>query len=71
MSEKGSDPAQDPEQPQFQLGATADEGYNAAQIAQLPIGGPGDIVARLGQQFQLPRADPDSQIGQNRGTPYG
>lgn len=65
MSEKDS------EAPQFQLGATSDEGYNAAQIAKIPFGGPGDIVARLGQQFQLPRADTDAQTGQNRGTPYG
>jgi hypothetical protein len=71
MSEKGSDPAQNPVTPQFQLGATSDEAYNQVQIMRLNLPEPGDIVARMGQQFQLPRADTDSQTGQNRGTPYG
>lgn len=60
-----TDETQDPEQPQFQLGATADEGYDHAQILNSKVEGPGAIIARLtGQQWTLPANNqemPDAQ----------
>jgi hypothetical protein len=52
---KQTDITQNPEQPQFQLGATADEGYDHAQLLHTQVEGPGAIIARLtGQQWSLP-----------------
>lgn len=66
------DVAQPPVDPQFPLGATSDDAVMYQQLVHSPVGDPGDIVGRLGQQFQLPRADPDSQMskrpGENLGT---
>lgn len=66
-----NDPDPSEARPQFQLGATSDEAKMHAQIAASPIPGPGGIVSRLGQQFQLPRAEPDSGMSRDHSTPYG
>ena len=69
---KTTDPSQAPDSPQYQLGATSDEAAMANQIAHSKVGGPGDIVARLGnQQWQFPRAEPDASMSRDHGTPYG
>jgi hypothetical protein len=65
MPGSSPDPAHPPIDPQFALGATSDEAEMHAQLANTPIGPPGDIVARLGQQFTLPRASPDSEMSQD------
>jgi hypothetical protein len=57
-----NDESQAPVSPQYQMGATANEAKMSAQIARSPIPGPGGIVERLGQQFQLPRASTDASI---------
>lgn len=58
--------------PQYQLGVTSDEAKMSAQIARNPIPGPGGIVDRLGQQWQLPRAQTDSEISRDtHGLPNG
>lgn len=44
--------------PQFQMGATSSDALSATKLP-----GPGGIVDRLGQQFQLPRAQTDAEIG--------
>ena len=56
---------------QFPLGATTSEAKMRQQIAESPLPGPGAIVARMGYQFQLPRAEPDAGASDNDGTPYG
>lgn len=61
-----NDVSEAPESPQFQLGPTTDSAKMALQIQRSPLEGPGGIVQRLGQQFQLPRASVDSEI--NRDT---
>ena len=76
---KASDSTQNPEQPQFPLGASSDEGYDHAQIVNAPTPAPGAIVARMqSQQWNLPRNIPnyeqmDAQTAStsNQGTPYG
>lgn len=69
---KPNDVSQSPVTPQFQLGATADEAAVASQVARSPIPGPGGIVGRLGQQWQLPRAQTDSEISRDtHGLPNG
>jgi hypothetical protein len=55
-----NDVSEAPVQPQYQLGATASEAAMATQVASNPLQGPGGIVDRLGQQFQIPRAQPDT-----------
>ena len=69
---KQTDVTQDPNQPQFPLGASSDEAYDHAQIANAPLGGPGDIVARLqSQQWTLPanheRQDAETSYDPNAG----
>jgi hypothetical protein len=66
-----NDISQSPEQPQFQLGATSSDAQMHAQLVGSHLQGPGAIVSRLGQQFQLPRAQPDSQMSQRPGTNLG
>ena len=76
---KASDPAQNPEQPQFQMGATSEEAYDHVQLLRMPLKAPGAITARLqSQQWSLPRNAPsheqqDSEPATtgNQGTPYG
>ena len=52
---KQTDVTQNPQTPQFPLGASSDEAYDHAEIANAPVGAPGDIVARLqSQQWTLP-----------------
>lgn len=68
---KVNDPSQAPTTPQFQLGATSSDAEMHNQLAKSPIPGPGGIVERLGQQFTLPRAEPDSQMSRDHSTPYG
>ena len=64
MPPKSPDPiAHPPTDPSFPLGATSNEAEMKAQIANNKLGGPGDIVSRLGQQFTYPRASPDSNTG--------
>ena len=66
------DASQAPVSPQYQLGATSSDAEMANQIAKNPIPGPGGIVERLAnQQWQLPRAEPDSQMSRDHGTPHG
>jgi hypothetical protein len=60
-----NNPTQSPVTPQYQMGATSNEAEMHAQIAKSPIPGPGAIVQRLGQQFQLPRAGTDSEISRD------
>lgn len=57
--------------PQYQMGATSDEAYDFIHSTKLP--GPGAIAMRLqNQQWQLPRAEPDSQISRDtHGLPNG
>lgn len=59
--------------PQFTLGATADEAKMHQQLVRSPLEGPGGIVSRMaGQQFQLPRAEPDAGISRDtHGLPNG
>jgi hypothetical protein len=58
--------------PQYTLGATADEAETHAQIVRSPLQGPGGIVKVLGQQYTLPRAQPDSEISRDtHGLPNG
>ena len=72
MSRKVNDVSQSPEAPQFTLGATSEEAAIAAQITRNPLEGPGNIVDRLGYQFQIPRASVDSQISMDgHGLPNG
>lgn len=59
------DVSQSPTQPQFQLGASSDEAVTALQIQRMPLEGPGGIVKRLGQQFEMPRSQPDSSISRD------
>lgn len=66
MTRLQNDVSQAPDAPQFQLGATSDEAATNLQIQRSPLEGPGGIVKRLGQQFQMPRASVDSEI--NRDT---
>lgn len=75
---KQSNVQKDSEAPGFQLGAVESEQANHQQLINMPIGPPGDIIARLtSQQFMLPRnsenpnAGPSTQMSQNSGTPYG
>ena len=57
---KASDSTQDPQQPQFPLGASSDEAYDHAELVNSPTPGPGAIVARMqGQQWNLPRNLPN------------
>jgi hypothetical protein len=57
---KASDITQNPEQPQFPLGASSDEAYDHAQLVNSPTPTQGAIVARLeGQQWSLPREIPN------------
>jgi len=56
------DVSQAPETPQYQLGATSSEAAMAEQVANNPLAGPGTIVQRLGQQFQMPKAQPDATM---------
>lgn len=59
---KPNDISQPPQAPQFQLGATSSDAEMAKEIADSHIGGPGEIVQRLGRQFELPRNDnPDAE----------
>lgn len=60
-----NDASQSEEAPQFQLGATSDEAAIASQIVNSPLAGPGDIANRLGYQFEIPRAQTDSQISRD------
>lgn len=62
MTRSQTDPSQSPVNPQFQLGPTTDEAKMELQIQRSPLEGPGGIVKRLGQQFELPRASVDSSI---------
>jgi hypothetical protein len=71
MTKRTNDPSQSPDSPQYQLGATSDDAEMENQIAKNPIPGPGGIVERLGQQFQLPRAQPDASMSRDHSTPYG
>lgn len=68
---KPTNPSQTPEDLQFQLGATSDEAAMTRQLINSPIGPPGDIIARLGQQFQLPRAEPDANMSDRPGINVG
>ena len=69
---KQTDVSQDPNTPQFQLGATSDEAAMHSQLVRSPLEGPGAIVGRMGQQFTLPRAQPDSEISRDtHGLPNG
>lgn len=76
---KASDSTQNPEQPQFPLGASSDEAYDHAQLVNSPTPGPAAIVARMqGQQWNLPRnlpnyeqMDAEPATTGNQGTPYG
>ena len=65
-----TDVSQDPNTPQFQLGATSEDAVRA-ELSDLPLPGPGAIVERLGQQFQLPRAAPDAQMSDRPGINTG
>ena len=73
MSNEQRDVSQAPSNPQYPFGATSDEGYDAAQVANSKLGGPGDIVERLtATQWQLPRASTDSEINRDgHGLPNG
>lgn len=66
-----NNPTQSPVNPQFQMGATASEAKLVQQSIRSPLGGPGEIVARLGQQFQIPRAEQDASMSRDHSTPYG
>ena len=66
-----NDETQDPDTPQFPFAPTASEAATHQQLVRSPLEGPGDIVQRLGLQFTLPRAQPDSEMSRNEGTPYG
>lgn len=66
-----NDIAHPPIDPQFQMGATSSEAEIAEEIADNPIGGPGEIVKRLGRQFELPRAQPDVGMSQRPGINVG
>lgn len=67
-----NDETQAPNQPQYTLGATANEAKLSTQIARNSIPGPGGIVDRLGQQFTLPRAATDSEVSRDtHGLPNG
>jgi hypothetical protein len=71
MTKRTNDPSQSPVNPQYQLGATSSDAEMENQIAKSLIPGPGAIVDRLGQQFQLPRAQPDASMSRDHSTPYG
>jgi hypothetical protein len=58
-SNNANDITQNPEQPQFPLGASSDEAYDHAEIVNAPTPEIGAITARLGQQFSLPRSIPN------------
>jgi hypothetical protein len=63
---KSNDIAEPSNQPQMQFSPVPGDPQGTAQaISRSPIGGPGDIVARLGLQFQLPRNSPDSEISRD------
>jgi hypothetical protein len=66
-----NDVSQSPVNPQYQLGVTTDEAKLSNQIAKNSTPEPGAIVGRLGQQFQMPRAQPDSQMSQRPGINTG
>jgi hypothetical protein len=76
---KQTDITQNPEQPQFPLGASSDEAYDHAQLVNDLTPGPSAIVARMqGQQWSLPRnipnyeqMDAEPATTSNQGTPYG
>lgn len=68
---KQTDVSQDPSTPQFPLGATSDEAAINQQLVRSPLEGPGGIVSRLGYQFELPRAQPDSQMSKRPGMNVG
>jgi hypothetical protein len=68
---KPNDVSQSPVNPQYPLGATSDEAEMHQQLVDRDLPGPGDIVARLGRQFQIPRAQPDSQMSQRPGINVG
>lgn len=68
MRLKQTDETQSPVVPQFQMGATSDQAKLEAELQQNALPGPGAIVDRLGQQFQYPRADIDSQVGERHGN---
>ena len=51
--------------PQYTLGATASDAKEANEVANSPLPGPGGIVERMGQQFQMPRAGVDSEINRD------
>lgn len=59
-------------QPQFQMGATADEAKMYQQLVHSPLEGPGGIVNRLtNQQWEISRAQPDASMSRDHSTPYG
>lgn len=58
-------------EPQFQMGATTDDAEAYQQILHSDLGGPGDIAARLGMQFQYPRAQTDASTGDRTGNSSG
>jgi len=68
---KPNDISQSPETPQYQLGATSSEAEMAEQVALNPLAGPGTIVQRLGQQFQMPKAEPDAAMSNRPGGNLG
>lgn len=69
---RSNDPAVDPVQPQFALGATADEANMHQQLVRSPLEGPGGIVNRLtNQQWQFPRASPDANMSDRPGINVG
>lgn len=72
MRPKTPDIAHPPTDPQYTLGATSDEAAMKNQIANSSLPEPGDIVKRLGYQFELPRAEPDASISRDtHGLPNG
>jgi len=68
---KTNDVSQSPETPQFQVGATTDEAELHQQLVHSSLQGPGAIVSRLGQQFEIPKASPDATMSRDHSTPYG
>ena len=59
------DATQPPVNPQFQLGATASQGELATELVQKSLPPPGHIASRLGQQFELPQAEPSANLVRN------
>lgn len=66
-----NDISQAPSQPQYPFGPTVDEALTHKQIVDSPVGPPGNIVQRLGQQFQMPAASPTSTMSNRPGNNLG